>query len=717
MKKILTLITTICVCISCAVGAFAESGISLPELSDPIISVTQSTIPTIKAGQTGIVEFALENTSFGFASDVSVKISSGSSDIKIDPQYGIIPVGSISVYGKYTVVVPVQTSPTANGQYSIDVTITCKSNKDIFTQQTLSFSGSVSLVVSRGDAVMQPVIKNMKFNASEYAAGEAPSLTFTIENPNAFSLYSVTPTLSGFVDGAVDPVDPDQSFYIEELASYESVSFTVKMKTSEDIAPQIYNFKLDLTAVDDFATSYSSSKSAYFTAVEKIADEFTAQSPRIIVDSFKMSPSNAQPGDTVKLTITLLNLGVLDAENVKVTLGGYDAEFITLREITPEKDIGTVYCQKTATVEYSMTLSSVFPQGQNVPLTVFLSYGDLVGKSYVDQGTINIVSNVPEKTVDEDTTPVYKVPKVIIESFDTDTDLIYAGSEFDLTFTLLNTSEDLTVENLRITLVDSSSSTGVFTPVNSGYSFFMDKIGKNDRHTLSIPLFAKVSTESGIYSLNFQIEYEYYVKTGEKTGEYRSNSLVETISLKIVQPINIEVSNFYSSYYTQANGQEYISFSYNNKSRSNLYFMNIDIEGNATMTDGKLEIGSIPSGYSDYVDFSINIGEETGEQEFAIVFNFKDSLNQESSIRYPFTMFVEEAPSYDDQPTYNDDYSYPSDDYYYPEDDVSDQGDGLSSQTWIIIGAVSAAVVVVITIIIVVVVKKKKAKEEEYESI
>lgn len=706
---------TVCLCVSCAIGSFAESEITIPEFTDPSLQITQSVIPTIKAGQSGLIAFELENTSFSYAAEISVTVTSDSSDIKIAPQNSIISIGALSMYGKAPIAIPVETSPNANGQYTIGVKVSCVSNKDFFTQQTYSFSGSISVVVTRGEAVMQPVIKNMRFDSTEYVAGQSPVLSFTVENPNSFAIYSVNATLSGFVDGAVDAVDPDQYFYIDRLGAKEEKTFTVKMKTSENIAPQIYNFTLKLTANDDFGSEYAAEKSAYFTAVEKGADEFTAQSPRIIIDSYKLSPSSAQPGDTVTLKINLLNLGVLDAKDLKVSLGGYDAEAITLREVTSEKEVGTVAVKDTVTVEYSMTLSSVFPQDQNVPLTVFLAYGDLTGKNYVDQRIINIISNTPEEKPEDDKpqfeVPVYKVPKVIIESFETDSEFIGAGTEFNLSFNLKNTSEDLDVENIRITLVDSGANAGIFTPVNSGYSFFMDEIEKLGEHTLSIPLFAKVSTESGIYALNFQIEYEYYVKTGEKTGEYRSNSLVETISLKVVQPINIEVSNFYSDYYTYANGQSYISFSYNNKSRSNLYFMNIDIEGNATMADGKLEMGSIPSGYSDYIDFAINIGEELGEQEFAIVFNFKDSLNQESSIRYPFTMIVEEMPVYE-EPVYNEE------DIYMPEyEEPVEEETGISTMTWIIIAAAGAVVIAVVIVIIVVAVKKKKAKEEEDENI
>ncbi|MBO5037491.1 MAG: hypothetical protein J6D42_10470 [Clostridia bacterium] len=733
MKKLLTLFTVLCLCFSCSFGAFAASDTTtsggtdtgttsdpfeslFPEVSDPVITVKQNVIPNLKAGTSGFAEFTVENTSFSFASDIILTVTSDSADIKIAPEDSIISVGALSAYGSSKVAVPVSVSPSANGQYSLSVSISCVTTTGFFSQQTFNFSGKASLVVSRGSAVMQPVIKDMKFDAAEYFAGDLPVLSFTVENPNDFAIYSVSPTLSGFVDGAVDAIFPDQSFYIDRLGANESKTFTVKMKTSDSVAAQIYNFTLKLTASDDFGTEYAAEKSAYFTVVEKTADEFTAQSPRIIIDSYKMSPSNAQPGDTVRLTIDLLNLGVLDAENVKVSLGGYDAQYITLREITPEKTVSSVDVMKTATVEYSMTLSSVFPQDTNVPLTVFLSYGDLTGKNYADQSIINIMSITPEEKPEDEKpgfeVPVYKIPKVIIESFVTDTELIGAGTEFDLTFTLRNTSEDLDVENLRITLVDSGTNAGIFTPVNSGYSFFMDEIEKLGEHTLSIPLFAKVSTESGIYSLNFQIEYEYYVKTGEKTGEYRSNSLVETISLKVVQPINIEVSNFYCDYSTYANGQSYISFSYNNKSRSNLYFMNIDIEGNATMAEGKLEMGSIPSGYSDYIDFAINIGEEIGEQEFAIVFNFKDSLNQESSIRYPFTMIVEEQPVYE-EPVYNEE------DFYMPEvsEPMEEETGAISMTTWIIIGVAGAVVIAVVIIIIVVAVKKKKAKEEEDESI
>ncbi|MBQ1862256.1 MAG: hypothetical protein II149_01955 [Clostridia bacterium] len=723
MKKILTFILTLCICLSAASTAFAESEIEMPELADPAITVKQTAVPVIIAGQSGTVDFTLENSSFSFASDITVTIASASPDIKIDPADSIIKLGAISIYGKTDVSVPVTTSPSALGQQSLSVTVTCNARKDLFTQQSYTFSGSVSFVVERGSTVLQPVIKDMKFDSAEYHAGDMPVLSFTVENPNRFSLIDVTATLSGFIDGAVDPVDPDQTFRINELGAGKSHTFTVKMKTAEKTAAQIYNFSIALSASDEFGEKYSASKSAYFTVEEipeKQPDAFTDQSPRVIVDSYKMNPTKAKPGDKITLKINLLNLGVLNAENVKISIGGYEAEYITLREITPQKTIDRIECQKTEAVEYSMTLSSVFPQGQNVPITVSLSYGDLTGKNYVDTAIINIISPLPEQKDPEKEPehtyepPVYKTPKVIIDSFETDTDLITAGTEFGLTFTLKNTSEDLDVENLRITLMDNSTSSPVFTPVNSGYSFFMDKVEKLGTHTLSIPLFAKVSAESGIYSLNFQIEYEYYVQDTEKTGHYDHNNLTETISLKVVQPINIEVSNFYCDQSAFTNGQTYISFNYTNKSRSNLYFMNIDIEGNAELVDGKMELGSIPSGYSDSVDCTLILGPEAGLQDYAIVFNFKDSLNQETTIRYPFTMDIYERTF--EEPDYSEGEIFDPGEMEPVEEN---SGNIFEQYPWLLYVIIGGGVVIaaVIIVIIVVAVRKKKAKAAEDEDI
>ena len=210
---------TVCLCVSCAIGSFAESEITIPEFTDPSLQITQSVIPTVKAGQSGLIAFELENTSFSYAAEISVTVTSDSSDVKIAPQNSIISVGALSMYGKAPIAIPVETSPNANGQYTIGVKVSCVSNKDFFTQQTYSFSGSISVVVTRGEAVMQPVIKNMRFDSTEYVAGQSPVLSFTVENPNSFAIYSVNATLSGFVDGAVDAVDPDQYFYIDRLGA------------------------------------------------------------------------------------------------------------------------------------------------------------------------------------------------------------------------------------------------------------------------------------------------------------------------------------------------------------------------------------------------------------------------------------------------------------------------------------------------------------------
>lgn len=364
-------------------------------------------------------------------------------------------------------------------------------------------------------------------------------------------------------------------------------------------------------------------------------------------------------------------------------------------------------------VEYSLSLSKVFPQDTQVPLVLTLTYTDAIGNFYTDEANITLISVSPKAEDNKSDEPVYKTPKIIIESFSTEKDSINAGEEFNLTFILKNTSEDFAVEN--ITLLLQNDTNNIFTPVSASYSYFIEKIPAGGTYEMSIPLLPKISADSNIYAISFAIDYEYLSKSNGNSA-YISNSVKETLSVKVVQPINIELSNVYVPETVYEGDSFYISFNYNNKSRSNLYFLNIDLEGDFAFTDGKQEMGSIPSGYSDSFDSMVQCNASAGEYTFDIVFNFKDALNKESQYRYPCTVKVEPAPVYDDT-MFGDD--YPSaddtfiigDDYNSGSDDNTDILPFMSNVTFfVIIGIVVAAAAVTITVIII---KKNKKVSED----
>lgn len=694
------------------ITAFAESGIEMPEFQTPSLTVRQSSVPTVKAGsENNQLTFEIVNNSFSIAYDVVVTVSPDSC-FTVGSEYYIIKVGAVSPYGSAKITIPYNVAYDAkNGVHSISFGITCKSG-DIFSMQNHSFTGSANIIVNELEKINAPVISNVSFDRKSVVAGETNTLSFVIQNPNSTDLYNVKFSVDGIVTGKTEVSNIET---IDVLKAGSSVKITAEFLTFAETPEDLYDFTLSVSAVDAVGGTQTASKGAYFTVTK--SSEFTEHSPKIIVDSYSLSPTGVQPGKTATLKINLTNLGILTAENVKVSLGGYDNTQITLREVTSQKEAGNIDMNGKVSVEYSITLSKTFPQDTQVPMVLTLTYSDAIGNYYTDEANLTIMSISPQKEDEKpQTEPVYKTPKIIIESFTTEKDSINAGEEFNLTFVLKNTSEDFDVENITILLQNDTNN--IFTPVSASYSYFIEKIPANGTYEISIPLLPKISAESNIYAIGFAIDYEYLTKSNGVSA-YVQNSVKETLSVKVVQPINIELSNVYVPEIVYEGDMFNISFTYNNKSRSNLYFLNIDLEGDFSFLDGKQEMGSIPSGYSDMFDGMAQVNVPAGEYTFDIVFNFKDAMNKDAQFKYPCTVTVEAAPVWNEEPVIGGDImteaptiGKPVQSDPLPESNSDSSFAVIGEKTPWIIAGVALVVVIIIIVVVVVVKKRKKALED-----
>lgn len=717
MKKIISLIICTVMILSTTVSALASSGIEMPDFQAPALEVKQTEIPSVNAGsEENCLTFEIVNNSFSFAYDVTVSLSPDSG-IAIDSISYTMNLGALSPYATLTVNVPYNVTYTAaDGLHEMGISVSCKSG-DIFKVQTYNFGGSARLFVNGLDKVKAPVISDLSFDKKSIIAGSSNTLSFILSNPNNTDLTDVSFEIEGAFAGQTEVSDIAP---ITVLKAGSSVKVTAQVTTFDTTEEGLYDFNVTVNALDIIGETHTTSKGAYFTVTR--SSEFNEYSPKIIVDSYAFSPTGVQPGSTATLKINLTNLGLLSAENLKVSLGGYDSTQMTLREVTSTKNVGSVDPTAKTTVEYSVTLSKIFPQDTPVPLVLTLTYSDPIGNYYTDEAHITVMSVKPEEKVEieePEVEPVYKTPKIIIESFTTEKDSIVAGEEFNLTYTLKNTSEDFDVENITVLLQNDSSN--IFTPVSASYSYFIERIPAGGSYEISIPLLPKINAESNIYAISFSIDYEYLTKS--KNPAYVQNSVRETLSVKVVQPINIEFSNVYIPEIVYEGDMFNISFNYNNKSRSNLYFLNIDLEGDFAFLDGKQEMGSIPSGYADMFDGMVQVNVPAGEYEFSIVFNFKDAMNKDAQYKYPCKIIVEPAPVWD-EPIMGDDPMMGGiiDDPFFVGDDYgsdptfNQDGDRIvpfMSNTFFFISIGGAVLVIIIVIITVAAVKKRKKAFED----
>ncbi|MDF2685548.1 MAG: hypothetical protein K0S55_729, partial [Clostridia bacterium] len=320
---------------------------------------------------------------------------------------------------------------TPAGTYNVEVKVTWK-NGDY--SQNFNTTSTVAFRVENNNASIGPEIKDLKFAEEKVVAGKDAKLSFSITNPHSFALKNVSIKIDGFEPGIVSDKNPDRVLFFETLEAGVTENITIDMSTAETMEPAVKSFTVTVDAYDSFSQKYTVTKSAYFQVTASSA--FTETSPRIVIESYEMTPKNAQPGDMITLTLNIKNIGRDIANNVHILLANYDSSVFTIHEVIPEKIVPSMAIFGTQKLTYSIQLSTVTAQDSPNPIGVQFSFNDSKNNYYKDETKVNIVSKAPEKDPADDLPVKQSIPRIIVDKYEIiDTTTIEAGKRFTMKFT------------------------------------------------------------------------------------------------------------------------------------------------------------------------------------------------------------------------------------------------------------------------------------------
>lgn len=291
------------------------------------------------------------------------------------------------------------------------------------------------------------------------------------------------------------------------------------------------------------------------------------------------------------------------------------------------------------------------------------------------------------------------LPKLVVDSYEFSSAKIYAGDEFELTFTVRNTSNEEDTKSILITLTNNAE-TGKLTPADGSNTLYIDKLAKGESKTMTMKLATAPDTEAKAYELNLAFDYE-----GAKTrpASMAKGESSAAIPVTIMQKIRLKFED------PTVDGEPFegesvpVYFSMYNMGRSPIYNCMVTVEGDGLSMEETFFQGTVAAGNTMRADFSI-LTMTPGQIEGEIVITYEDSLEEQMEERLPLSMYVTEAydPSMDyiDEPGYDDtmvDYEEPS------------ASGGASA--WVLVGI--GAGVIAAAVVIILLLKKKRAKDLE----
>lgn len=293
------------------------------------------------------------------------------------------------------------------------------------------------------------------------------------------------------------------------------------------------------------------------------------------------------------------------------------------------------------------------------------------------------------------------LPKIVVDSYSFSSDKIYAGEDFDLTFTVRNTSNEEDTKSILVTMTNNAE-TGKLTPAEGSNTLYIDKLAKGESKTMTMSIATAPDTEAKAYELKLDFDYEG-AKTRPATLAKGASSA--SIPVTVLQKIRLKIDEPTVDGEAMEGESVPVYFSMYNMGRSSIYNCMVTVEGDGLSMEESFFQGTVAAGSTMRADFSL-ITATPGQIDGEIVITYEDSLEEKMEERLPLSLYVSEA--------YNPD-MYPGEgdpngmiDTMGGMEDPSASG-GIPVWAWIVGGVVAAAAIVAVIIIL----KKKRARALE----
>lgn len=458
--------------------------------------------------------------------------------------------------------------------------------------------------------------------------------------------------------------------------------------------------------------NYSSQVRGYLDDYVKDDKLEFGSSEKFLMLSNEVPIQTAEYNQQTFVVLSLINLGKSDIKDVVITptvssekdkwpfviQQAYDAQCIPL--IQPANSTVDAF-GKRMDIGWYFTVKEDVKSGC-YPLTFHAQYYQEDKFTETDITTyINIVGNPENGKLGEDSKDKDKKskPRIIVTGYTTSPEIVYAGSVFDLTVKVQNTSKETAVQNVLFNLEatvegnDSTATYAAFLPTSGSSAVYAEKIAPGQTYEMTIEMEVKsdLAQKPYVLTVNMQYEDEDYLEYTDKANvsiPIKQEARIDTGSADIM-PESIAVGE-----------QSNVMFSVFNTGKTTLYNVKISYESD-TVDSGITYLGNIAPGATGNVDSMVTgIAPDMGEGIVKAVVTYEDEAGNPTRYEKDLNLYVYEM-SFEEEPM-----------DVYPMEPMEEENSN-SFSIVAIIGIIGLVVIVVIVVVVVIITKKKKAKKQK----
>ena len=545
------------------------------------------------------------------------------------------------------------------------------------------------------------------------------------DTSNGTVLYNY-PVDSGSYPFEVDGQLFRQNVHFDQVkkGEYKDVSLTVTVR--RDTKEGYYAIPIAFTYKLPHVT-YSSGKS-HPTHVEYINVYISSESTdggnrveaenQFVMGENQMTPSGTYPQvmnyainlrnkkETVYDVTVSLQMSIGEAEMVPTAVSRASANRgypFDINETNYDRHYETMAKDETVSVPYSMAIAQRTASGY-YPLSYVITYRKVKdGPLYTETHTSYVrVRNASMETEDSEDSGEWNAntatkARIIVKSYSTVPEKIYAGETFDLIVEFQNASSGIDASNILFTFTseETAEKSAVFSGEGGANSAVVNSLKAGETATVKMKYIAKAGINEGSYKLTVKEQYD--------SPEFKNAEEDVTIDIPVYQVSRFSTSSFEVLPSSLTVGSESnVMFGINNTGKVNLYNVSVSFKADS-IKENTAYIGNIEPGHTGNVDVMLSaVAPTTDDGTVTAEISYEDVNGNVTTEVKEFELFVTEAM----------DMGY--DDMYMDEGMYEEQAPGMldllrANIAWVL---TAAAAVVIIAFIVIKRIRKKKLEKE-----
>lgn len=562
-------------------------------------------IPDFKAGETVELKIPIKNIGKHSAKNVIVTLNMGDDSPFVIEKAGYKEeVGRVLANKTEYAIFDLKVSETAKNQiHKLSLDINYENN---YGDKYESKDNALYIKVSNGS--VEPIlgVTDYRFIGEELNAGEEDAVLLQIENKGDVDVYNVRVELSGFEKDGIRLLNDVDTKSIDKLRGKDNKSVYYNITASPTAKSGTYELKAKMTYTDFEGNEYERTSSVYVPV-----NGIDSDAVDIKVENIS-SPSEVKAGDKFTVSFDITNQSGFDVKKLEI---GMEYPNSIIPTSSPKTFIKGFENEATEHMTYTFMAKEDATSGFN-EMYINLKYtaeGDTEENAGSSKEFVGIM--ISGKSA-------LGRPKIIVKDYEiVGGDVAPAGEEFDLKVEFYNTSSDEMVKNIKVAM---ESDDGVFIPVDSSSSFFIESIGRQEIHEEILHFKVKNDANVKVYNLKLTMEYEDGQGNAYDSQEQPYKE-VENLSLQVSQPVRLQIDEPMLPFDATVGTPFDIEIAFYNMGKAPLYNLRATASGDFQVMGSTQFYGNFETGKSNWYYTTI-VPTVEGDNTGKVLFEFEDAM-------------------------------------------------------------------------------------------